>query len=459
MNKIYIIEEDFNWRTLLGDALTEEFRLTFWSNGENIFSRLQSEQYNLIILDLGLKKANPKDLLIWIKSTMANVPVVVTNKEDKNRVVNQVIRLGASDFIAKPYSSSRIHLAVHKAIQTQSLLGEIHCLRHEQDLVYDFNRIIAFSSGIKKKINTLKKFAPTDATVFLTGETGTGKSFLSGSVHHNSARRDRPFVKINCCNIPETLLESELFGHEKGAFTGAYKDRIGRFQMADGGTIFLDEIGELSPTLQGKLLRVLEEKTFERVGGGKLIQSNVRIIAATNMDLEARVRAGVFREDLFYRINILNLNLPPLRDRRKCIEPLSYKFLENCCRRLKKKVNGFSEEVIQMFNSYSWPGNIRQLANTIERAVIISDDGQMIEAETVALDGHAVRGKNAEIGIAEPQTPVTLKENEKDRIIDALAQADWIQKEAARRLGVSPRAFNYKIKKFGITNPGWRKNR
>jgi len=361
--------------------------------------------------------------------------------------------LGVFDFIGKPYSVDRIRLAVSQAMENRSLKNEIDYLRRQQDVVYDFSKIIAKSRSMQRVMGTMTKLANTDSTVLVTGETGTGKSVLSGSMHFNSARRDKPFVKITCANIPETLLESELFGHEKGAFTGANKTRVGRLEQANGGTVFLDEIGELSPALQAKLLQVLEDKSFERVGGNRTIRSDIRIITATNRNLEQRVADRTFREDLYYRINVLRVHLPPLRERPDCIEPLAYHLLEKICRSVKKRVDGFSPEVITRFKSYSWPGNIRELSNVIERAVII-EDGLTIERDSVSLP-EPVSGRQSE----SRTDSLELNNNERSLILQALEESLWIQRDAADRLGITPRILNYKIKKFGITHPRWRKNK
>jgi transcriptional regulator with PAS, ATPase and Fis domain len=287
----------------------------------------------------------------------------------------------------------------------------------------------------------------------VTGETGTGKSILSGTLHFNSTRRDKPFIKITCANIPETLLESELFGHEKGSFTGANKTRVGRLEQANGGTVFLDEIGELSPALQAKFLRVLEDKSFERLGGDRTIHSDIRIITATNRNLEDQVAEKTFREDLFYRINVLRVHLPPLRERTECIEPLAYHLLQKICRTVKKRVDGFSPEVINHFKTYPWPGNIRELSNVIERAAII-EDSYIIQRESVSLP------EPRSAPHVEPfRQALQLDDNEKSLIQQALDETLWIQKDAAARLGITPRILNYKIKKYGITHPRWRKNR
>jgi DNA-binding NtrC family response regulator len=361
---------------------------------------------------------------------------------------------GAFDFIVKPFSAERIRIAVQQALEFRSLKNEIDYLRHEQDIIYDFDKIIAFSPTMKDVIKTLKKFSKTDSTILLTGETGTGKSFLSGNIHFNSHRRNKPFIKISCSNIPETLLESELFGHEKGSFTGADKLRIGRFEQARGGTLFLDEIGEISLPLQIKLLRVLEDGSFDRIGANQTIHSDVRIIAATNRNLEELIAEGRFREDLYYRINILSVKLPPLRERRPCIEPLAHLLLDKICRSSKKKIVGFDRSVIEWITSYSWPGNIRQLANTIERAVILAEDS-MIQNENISM----LEPVEPEQTQKEAHPPEPLELREKQLILEALQKSLWIQKDTANLLGISPRALNYKINKFGITHPRWRKNK
>jgi transcriptional regulator with PAS, ATPase and Fis domain len=303
-------------------------------------------------------------------------------------------------------------------------------------------------------IKTIKKLARTDSTILMTGETGTGKSFLSGNIHFNSLRRQKPFIKVNCANIPETLLESELFGHEKGSFTGADKTRTGRFEQADGGTIFLDEFCELGLELQAKLLRAIEDKAFERLGGNKTIHADTRIIAATNRDIEAFVREGNFREDLYYRINVLRIHLPPLRERVQCIEPLAHYFLAKLGRSLKKKIDAFAPEVIEMLCQYPWPGNIRQLSNTIERAILMEDD-TVIRPENISLpkiETLSLPGK-------QPAGLKLSEEEEREMIYRALADNLFIQKDAARQLGISPRALNYRINKLGITHDRWRRNK
>ena len=345
---------------------------------------------------------------------------------------------------------------IEESSATQNLKNEIDYLRRQQDVIYNFDNIIAKSSSIKRVINIIKKICKTNSTILMTGETGTGKSFLAGAIHFNSHQKKGPFVKINCANISETLLESELFGHEKGAFTGAVKTRIGRIEQADGGTIFLDEIGDISPALQSKLLLVLEERTFERVGGNKTIYSDVRIIVATNKNLGEEIRAGRFREDLYYRINVLNIHLPPLRERVEDIENLAFFFLEKHCLNIKKQITEFHPEVLEIFKGYHWPGNLRELSNVIERTILLNED-TVIQKDNVVLVGNKFSFKQSN----PPETKQSLQslnDIERASVIAALEKSLWIQKDAAETLGISKRALNYKIKKLGLKHPRWRKN-
>jgi DNA-binding NtrC family response regulator len=462
MSKILIIEENDEWRNVLSEAFSASHRLSYWPNGMDISDTLRNENFDAIVLDLQIRQDDGLSLLGRLKNAVPHTSVIVTSAAEDTALVVKAVKKGAFEFIPKPYSKERIRLVLGQALENRSLRNEIDYLRREQDVVYSFDRVIAHSPSMKAVIATLKKFSETDATILMTGETGTGKSFLSGTIHFNSSRQKKPFIKINCTNIPETLLESELFGHERGAFTGANRTRVGRFEQANGGTAFLDEIGETSLDLQAKLLRVLDEKSFERVGGNRTIHSDVRVITATNRNLEEQVSGGRFREDFYYRVNVLSVHLPPLRDRRACIRPLSNYLLQKSCRSLRKEINGFTPSVIDKFERYAWPGNIRQLANTIERAVILEETDTIQEENVSLLKPPGGRPMEAESDAAETATDPTaapLQEHEKGFILKALQDSLWIQKDAAERLGISPRALNYKIKKFGITHPRWRKNK
>ncbi len=438
----------------LADALAADYQISAAPNVLDAAKRLTKESFSAIILDLAENGSDMVDMLQTLNKLSTNTPVIVIGNPNDTRLVVNAIKAGAFDFVTRPYPPEKIKLSVHQALENKSLKNEIDYLRREQDVVYDYNRIIAVSPPMQKVMKAIKRLSQTDSTILVTGETGTGKSFLSGNIHFNSPRRNKPFVAVNCANIPETLLESELFGHAKGAFTGADKTRTGRFEQASGGTLFLDEFCELSLGLQAKLLRAIEQKSFERLGSNKTIQANTRIIAATNRDIETLVRTGRFREDLYYRINVLRIHMPPLRERSECIKPLAKYLLEKLSRSVKKKIDSFTPDVIEMFRRYPWPGNVRQLSNTIERAILLEDD-RVIRPESISLPDLSDKATTG----YQPGSLKLTEDQERDMIFNALEENLWIQKDAARRLGITPRALNYRIKKLGITHSRWRKNR
>ena len=299
----------------INEALAESSDIIFHNDPKSFQREMNKRQYDVIFMNVKPNNSSTFNLLEQTHSQTPYTPIIITSKSEKAELIVQAIKLGAYDFIVQPFSPTRIQLVVQKALKQRELLNEIDYLRRKQDIIYDFDSIIAESSSFKKVITSLRRFAGTDSTILITGDTGTGKSFLSGSIHHNSPRQNKPFIKINCANIPEALLESELFGHEKGSFTGADKQRIGRFEQANGGTIFLDEIGDMSLKTQAKILRALQEKTFQRVGGSRTLSVDVRVIAASNKKLDVEIAEGRFREDLYYRLNVIPISVPPLRQR------------------------------------------------------------------------------------------------------------------------------------------------
>ncbi len=441
---------------ILSGALTGKSTIQFCETEKNLFVELNGNEFDLVFLFIG-NGAQGLTILGKVTQRIPHTPVIIISEKEDVEFGVLTLRKGAVDYLVYPVSATRYGVSSYKAIDKRSLQREIAYLRRKQDVVYHFDDVVASSPCMKRVLDNLKKFAKTDSTVLITGATGTGKSFLAGTVHFNSPRRKKAFIKINCANIPEYLLESELFGHEKGAFTSAEKQRIGRFEQANGGTLFLDEIGEISLGLQTKLLRVIEEKSFERVGGNKTIHVDVRVIAATNKNLSEQIEKGEFREDLYYRINILPIRLPPLRERRQCILPLVNNFLEKYIISVGSDVSGFTERALEQIQGYSWPGNIRQLANTIERAVIL-EEGEEIDIFNLSLPEEKGKG---EISGHHPLVGMngSLVNQEKELIFNALEECFWVQKNAAKKLGVTPRALNYKVKKFGITHPSWRRHK
>jgi DNA-binding NtrC family response regulator len=417
-DRILIIDETEDETRRLANSLAAGYSISAAPNAFEAAERTKKETFSVILLDLRDESADLENIIRILQEHAPLTPIIVTSAMTDTELIVRAIKAGATDFITRPVVDEKIRLAVHQAIENRSLKNEIDYLRRQQDVEYDQDHIIAVSSVMQEIMGTIKRVAKSDATILMTGETGTGKSFIS--------------------NIPETLLESEFFGHEKGAFTGADRTRAGRFEQADRGTLFLDEFCELGFDLQAKLLRVLEEKTYERLGGNKTIQADTRIIAATNRNIEAEVRDGKFREDLYYRINVLRIHMPPLRER------------------IEKQVDTLSPEVLVLFKTYPWPGNIRELSNTIERAIFLTD-GPTIEAVHISLP--KIRELPAPAATPPAKQLRLSDQEEKEFIIRALEKNLWIQKDAAKQLGLTPRALNYRIKKHCITHSRWRRNK
>ncbi len=449
----YAIPEESH--QILQTAFGDKARIEFCSDRDGLFAELKGNEYDLLFLFMeDLKSGTP--LLEEAYQRIPQTPIILISGEEKTELVVEALKNGASDYLVHPVSVARVEVAMGRALENRALRYEIAYLRHKQDIVYHFDEVIALSPCMKQVMKSLERFAKTDSPILITGATGTGKSFLSGTVHYNSPRRQKPFIKINCANIPEDLLESELFGHEEGAYVRTEKLRIGRFEQAAGGTLFLDEIGEISLGLQAKLFRVMEEKCFERVGGNKTIYTDVRVIAATNKDLLEQINQGKFREDLYYRINVLPIRLPPLRERYQCLLPLAQYFLIKYAKSLGSEVRGFTDQALKQIREYSWPGNIRQLANTIERAVILEDDN-LVDTNNLSLPLERVFRSVSES--TKGREKGSLVSQEKELILKALQDCFWVQKNAAEQLGISPRSLNYKVKKFGITHPNWLKHK
>ena len=331
---------------------------------------------------------------------------------------------------------------------------------------FDFHYpLVSRSVEIKQIFRLIKKVAKSNASILIHGETGTGKELIAGLIQFISLRADKPFIKVNCAALPENLLESELFGHEKGAFTGAYQTRIGKFEQADGGTLFLDEIGDMHLTTQAKILRVLQDQTFTRLGGNRTLSVDVRIIAATNKDLVKEIDVGNFRTDLYYRLNVVMLHIPPLRQRKDDILIIAEYFRRKFSQEIRKNVGGFSETTKELLKNHSWHGNIRELRNLIERAVLVTEEGHQITPEDLAMSGKDYfaaggrdRRRTADGGELIGFNTLNLETIEREAILRALQMTNWIQKDAANMLGVSPRALNYKIQQHNITHPNWKKN-
>jgi DNA-binding NtrC family response regulator len=423
------------------------------SNGTEAIAALERESFNLVVSDIKLGDLSGVDILKKAKEINSETEVILMTAYATVESAIQALRLGAFDYIQKPFDVEQLKHRVLTASRVQKMRGEIEFFRKLQHRVgVEDGDLVAGNRAMKEIVSTIRKVAPTPATILITGETGTGKELIAGLVHYHSPRKDRPLIKVNCAALHENLLESELFGHERGAFTGAEKLRIGRFEQADKGTIFLDEIGDMIPSTQAKVLRVLQEQEFERLGSsGKSVKVDVRVVAATNKDLREEVREGRFRQDLFFRLNVVNLHLPPLRERDEDILPLARFFLNRYSTDFKKKVDGFSPESIQKMRLYGWPGNVRELQNAIERAVLLSDHS-LIQAGDLTLEStHPTSdGPTA-------MDTLNLEELERQAIVKALKLSRGVQKEAAELLGVTPRVLNYKIQMLRIDWKEYRK--
>ncbi|MBI4681949.1 MAG: sigma-54-dependent Fis family transcriptional regulator [Nitrospirae bacterium] len=378
MHRILVIDDEESIRELLKDFLESKgSEVVSASDGETGLNLLKEEKFDLFLLDLMMPGMSGMDVLRETASEKIEVPSIVITAHATVQTAVEAMKLGAFDYITKPFNLEEFYIAVKRALDVSKLQEENIRLKKELKKKYGYNKIIGNSPPIQNVIKFIEKIADTDSTVLITGESGTGKELVAQTIHYNSSRSKKMFVPLNCAAIPKDILESELFGHEKGAFTGAINTRIGRFELANNGTLFLDEIGELAPALQVKMLRVLQEKEFERVGGVKTIKVDVRILAATNRDLETAVREGTFREDLYYRLNVIPFHLPSLRKMKEDIPLLADYFIKDISKRKKKNMPEFSREAMHCLENYRWPGNVRELENLIERMIILKE-GEVI---------------------------------------------------------------------------------
>jgi len=425
----------------------QPYRFVHVSDWQSLFEEAEREKFDVAIVDLGVADKDAVDLMTKFKEKAPSIPAILIADSAPVDLVTRAVKAGAHEFLIKPVAEIQITTIVDHLAEHQSLKSEATYLRHTQELVYRFDDIVCAGPHMRTVMATLKKVAPSDASVLILGETGTGKELVAGAIHYNSRRRDNPFIKVNCAALPETLLESELFGHEKGAFTGAHQRRIGRFEQANAGTLFLDEVADMSAGTQSKILRVLQEQTFERVGGMQAVHVDVRVITATNKDIKQRVADGLFREDLYYRLNVVTIALPPLRDRREDIPALANCFAAKFVHDLGYPAVEIDDRAMARLVEYSWPGNIRQLRNVLERAVIMAG-GEPILEEHLALEERTIPGGVTATDLVDQGIP--LDQMEKIIIEQALRKCGGVQKNAAQLLGISPRVINYKIKKHQI---------
>jgi DNA-binding NtrC family response regulator len=422
------------------------------ANGNAALEKLHEGYFDVVVSDLKMGGSDGLDVLRTTKSLHPTVSVILMTAFGSVTTAVEAMKHGAFDYVQKPFEIEEMEVKIEKALELRRLRHELDYLRTERQESYEFEKIVGASEPLRRVLDVVRKVAKSNSTVLIHGETGTGKELIAGAIHHNSLRAARNFVKVNCAALQENLLESELFGHEKGAFTGADRQRIGRFEQADGGSLFLDEIGDMSPSTQAKILRVLQEHEFERLGGTRTIRVDVRLIAATNRDLPSMVAAGAFREDLYYRLNVVSIQTPPLRERKEDILPLAMTFLRRFGNELKKRLDGLDPEAQKLLMRYNWPGNIRELENAIERAALLAEQG-LVRSDDLRLGDFQASSTRESSVVRIPPTGIPLEEIERQALTEALKMANWVQKDAADLLSISPRVMNYKIKTLSIELP------
>ena len=452
---ILVIEDDRSQREALQEILAAAgYEVETAPDGETGLARLQEAGFEVVLTDLALPGLGGMEVLKYlVRHRPDTLCIIITGYATiKNSVT--AMRLGACDYLAKPVDPQELKLVVKRALEHKHLKQENLQLKKQLYKRFGFANIIGTSEAITQVFDLIKKVADTDSTVLLLGESGTGKELITKAIHYNSHRRQGPLIPVNCAAIPEELLESELFGHERGAFTHAVRTRIGRFEQANGGTIFLDEIADMSPSLQVKILRVLQDRTFERIGGVKTIRVDIRVIAATNQDLEDLVSQGRFREDLFYRLNVIPMRVPPLRERTSDIPLLASHFLEEFSRRKKKSLKRLNPKVMDILLRYPWPGNVRELENLMERLVILSE-GEVVQVSDLPERFRATLPRAALPGLSDfPDQGVHLfnvvQEFERQLILKALDKSNWVKSRAAQLLHLNRTTLIEKMKKQKI---------
>ena len=463
MEPLLLVEDKNELRAMLRKALERNgHSVDEATDGSAAIQKLRNKRYQMVLTDLKMPGASGLDVLRESKQADSTIPVILLTAFGSVDEAVSAMKEGAFDFIQKPVDLDHLKLLVERATRQQELLRENLILREEFASRYGFPRIVGESPAMRAVSQQLQKVAATEATVLLLGESGTGKELFARAIHHISARREQPFIALNCAAIPENLVENELFGHEKGAFTGAGNRKVGKIELAQRGTLFLDEIGELPLASQAKLLRVLEERSFERVGGTQSIDVDVRVVTATNRDLEARIREKLFREDLYFRISAVPITIPALRDRGDDLDILAEHFLEKFCRELGKPPLTLSQEARHRLREYGWPGNVRELQNAIERAVILAD-GSEITHELLVCKPAAVNSESAPANLV-PGTfswqgtfdEVTARAQihvERVLIENALKDSRWNKTRAAEKLGITPKTLLAKMRATGLELP------
>ena len=448
-NTILVVDDDLAHRMMLRTLLGGwGYDVTEADDGGKAIEAVSAKPFDLILMDIRMLKVSGLEALAEIKKLNPAIPVIIMTAYASVETAVKALKEGAYDYLAKPLDFDELKLTIERAMEHSRLREENRYLRESLTGQFSTQNLIGRSPAMSRLIETIVQVAPSEATVLITGESGTGKEMIAGAIHFNSLRKNGPFIKINCAAITETLLESELFGHEKGAFTGADRRKEGKFRQAEGGTLFLDEVSEMSPAMQVKLLRVLQEREITRVGGDDVIRVDVRVIAATNKDLVREIEARRFRDDLYYRLNVVTLRVPPLRERREDIPLLAGHFHTMFAKKNNKSIKGFTPQAMDRLIKYDWPGNVRELMNAVERAVVLSRSEYLDEAAFTFI---LPQQQDAEMPVQpiEASKP-SLESVEKETILKVLETTGGNKSEAARRLGITRRTLHLKLKKYGM---------
>ncbi|KJS33113.1 MAG: transcriptional regulator [Desulfatitalea sp. BRH_c12] len=448
--KILIVDDDAAHRRMLNTVLSAEgYRITQVGDGQAAVAVVKADFYDLILMDLRMPRMDGLQAQQRIREISPGIPIIMMTAYASVGTAVGALKAGASDYLTKPVDIDELKILIDKVLHHHRLEQENQFLKERLGDRFKFFKIIGRGPAMSAMFETLALVAPTDATVLIDGESGTGKELVANAIHQNSPRHEQAFIKVNCAALPETLLESELFGHEKGAFTGALARKQGRFLLADRGSLFLDEIGEMSPATQAKILRVLQEKEFQPVGADRTIKVDVRLIAATNKDLPAEIAAGAFREDLYYRLNVVQLTVPPLRQRREDIPLLADHFLRHYAEKNHRLIKGFTPLALDLLMRYEWPGNVRELENIIERAVILTR-GDIVTASELPEALRSLQGNDEQFRGVQIKPAQTLKESEKQMILKTLDLTGGNRTRAAQILEISRRSLQLKLKEYGI---------
>ncbi len=445
--RILVIDDEEIMREYVEEALTRAgYTVDGASTGAEGVALFEKKQHDIVVTDLKMTPMSGQQVLEAVLEKNANAHVIVMTAYGTIETAVAALKAGADDYILKPFTPDAIELAVSRALERGRLARENQYLRAELDAIYDFGSMVGESPTMQAVYEQIKKVSGTKATVLIRGESGTGKELVARAIHYSGARRDKAFIKVNCAALSAGILESELFGHERGAFTSAHDRKIGRFELAHGGTILLDEISEIGMELQPKLLRVLQEREFERVGGNDTIEVDTHVVATSNRALEKAVEEGNFRQDLFYRLAVITIQLPPLRARREDIPALMDHFLERYNKANGREVRGYSDAARKLFLDYGWPGNVRELQNAVERAVVLADTSTL-EAKHFQLGGPGAPGQGAPENAL--RAGMTVAEMERQLIFETLKHCDDNRTKAAELLGISVRTLRNKLNEYG----------